>query len=145
MTWAITIATFLATVAAGVLLFLIFSRRGQIRDALREQRIERRIPAEIGLELASLNEPLIYEKAFTENASRHGARIVAKKPWRPNDHVVVRLPLGDGRSRARIAYCQALPGDAFAIGLQFSSVVHDWGTSSSDMSSDELSDHRYRK
>ena len=145
MTWALTIATFLGTMVAVLLMFFIFSRREQIRKALREQRTERRIPTEVGLEFSSLDEPIIYEKALTENASRHGARVVTKKHWRPNDHVLVRLPRWDGPSRARIAYCNALPGDACAIGLQFLSVVDDWVISRSDMSNDQRSGRPYRK
>ena len=142
--WPITIATFLGTVVAVLLMVFIFSRRKQIGAALREQRIERRIPAQVGLELSRLDEPLIYEKALTENASHHGARVVAKKPWQPNDHVLVRLPGWDSPSRARIAYCNALPRNAFVIGLQFPLMV-DWLTASSDMSNDELSSNPYRK
>jgi len=145
MVWAITIGTFLGTVVAALLIFFILSRRKQIREALREQRIEKRIPAEVGLELSSLNEPLIYEKAITENASRHGARIITKRPWRANDHVLVRVPRWDEPARARIAYCNALPGDECAIGLQFSFVVDDWVISRSDISNDERSGHPFRK
>ncbi len=137
MIWVITIATFLGTLVASVSMFFIFSRREQIREALREQRRERRTPAEVGLELSSLDEPFIHEMALTENVSRQGARVVTKKRWRTSDRVLVRLPRGDERSRARIAYCDALPGDAFAIGLQFSSAV--------DMSNSERSVHPYRK
>ena len=145
MTWATTIATFLGTIVAALFMFIIFSRREQILEALREQRIERRIPAEVALELSSLGEPLFYENALTENASRRGARVVAKRSWLRNDHVLVRLPRADERLRARIAYCNALPGDAFAIGLQFSSVVEDWVIPRSDMSDDDLSGRAYRK
>jgi hypothetical protein len=144
MVWVITIGVFLGTVVAVLLMFFIISRRKQIREALREQRIERRMPAEVGLELSSLDEPLIYEKAMTENASRHGARIITKRPWRANDHVLVRLPRWDRPSLGRIAYCNALPGDECAIGLQFSSVVDDW-VISRDISNDERSGHPFRK
>ena len=145
MVWGITIATFLGTVVAVLLIFFIFSRREQIRDALREQRTEKRVLAKVDLELCSLDERIIYEKAFTENASLFGARVVALKPWQPNDYVLVRLLPGNERSRARIAYCSALPGNAFAIGLQFSSVIFDWVISRSDSSNDKLSGHPYRK
>jgi hypothetical protein len=128
MVWAITIWTFLVTAIAALFMFFIFAQRKQIREALREHRIGGRIPAEGDLELSSLDEPLIYEKAHTENASRHGARVVASASWRPNDHVLVRLPACERPSRARIAYCNALRGDAFAVGLQFPSVVNDWVT-----------------
>ena len=141
MVWVITIATFLGTLVAVRLMFFIFS---QIREAAREQRIERRIPAKGDLEISSLDE-LIYDKALIENASRHGARVVAKKPWRPNDHLLVRLPQCVTPSRARIAYCNALPGDTFAIGLQFPSVVDDSMESKKDASNVEPLSHPYRK
>ena len=137
MVWLITIAAFLGTLIVSVSLFFIFSRREQIREALREKRRERRTPVKVGLELSSLDEPLTHEMALTENVSRQGARVVTKKRWRTSDRVLVRLPRGDERSRARIAYCDALPGDAFAIGLQFSSAV--------DLSNSERIVHPFRK
>lgn len=137
MTWTITIATFLGTAVAVLLVLFIFSRRAQIRqrvqEALREQRRERRIPAEVTLELSSLAEPYIYEKVPTENASRHGARVVSEKPWLLNERIVVRLPRADRHSRARIAYCRALPEGSFAIGLQFFSVLEHWLISRTEM------------
>jgi hypothetical protein len=144
MTWAITIATFLGTLLAALLGFSIFSRRQQILEILREQRVERRISATVDLELSKLDEPLSHEKALAENASRHGARVITEKPWRPNDHVLVKLPRKDKRSRARIAYCNALPRDAFAVGLQFVSAVDDWAISRSDSSNGGLL-HPYRR
>jgi hypothetical protein len=145
MIWMITIATFLGTGVAVLLMFFIFSRREQIREALREQRIERRTSAKVGVELYGLDEPHTHEMALSENISRHGARIVTKNRWRPNDRVFVRLPRGDERSRAQIAYCNALPGDVFAIGLQFSSAVDNWLISRSGMSNYQPSVHPFRK
>jgi|SRR5215510_10041654 len=94
MVWVITIATFLGTVAV-LLMFFLFSQTQQTREAVREQRIERRIPARGDLKLFSLDEPPIYDKAVIGNASRYGARVVTKKPWRPNDHLLVKLPQCD--------------------------------------------------
>ena len=129
MIWLMTIVTFLGAVVAAMLVFLFFFQREQIRAALRkpeQQRIEARIPTRVGLELSGPDEPLIYETSFTENVSRHGARVVTKRRWRPNDSVLVKLPQECLPSRARITYCQPLKGDQFAMGLQFSSVVYDW-------------------
>jgi hypothetical protein len=140
MVWVLTIATFLGTVAV-LLIFFIFSQRKQIRGAVRERRIERRIPAKGDLELYSLDELPIYDQALIENASRHGARVVTKKPWRPNGQLLVTLPQCNRPSRARIAYCSALYGGAFAIGLQFLSVVDD----SVKSSNIEPFSHPYRK
>ena len=129
MIWLITIAIFLGVVVAVMLVFGFFSQRERILAALRkpeEQRMEARIPTRVGLELSGPVEPLIYETTFTENVSRHGARIVTKRCWSPNDSVLVKLPQESLPSRARITYCQPLKGDEFAMGLQFSLAVYSW-------------------
>jgi len=120
---------FLGAVVAVMLVFWFFFQREQILAALgkpAEQRMEARIPTKVGLELSGPDEPLIYEITFTQNVSRHGARVVTKTRWRPNDSVLVKLPQERLPSRARITYCQPLKGDEFAMGLQFSLVVYDW-------------------
>ena len=129
MIWLITIVMFLGAVVAVMLVFWFFFQREQILAALRkpeQRRKEARIPTRVGLELSGPDEPLSYEITFTENVSRHGARVVAKRHWSPNDSVLVKLPQEPLPSRARITYCQPLKGDAFAMGLQFSSVVYNW-------------------
>ena len=142
MVWTITIATFLGTVITALLILWILSKKEQIRKALKERRVEKRIRVEVELELSS--PPLIHEKSLTENASHHGARIVSHKPLQPHDHVLVRFPFAQKPSRARITYCDALPKDAFAVGLHFSSVV-DGLISKSDISIEEGSSNLYRK
>lgn len=119
MIWAITIATFLGTVFAVALMFFIFFRREQ-------HRMESRTPARVGVEISGPDEPAIIEIALTENVSRHGARVVTKRHWQPNDSVIVKLLRGDRRSGARIAYCKPLKREAFAVGLQFSSARESW-------------------
>ena len=131
MIWLITIVIFLGAVVAVMFVFWFFSQREQILAALRkpeEHRTEARIPTRVGLELSGPDEPLIYEITFTENVSFHGARIVTKRRWSPNDSVLVKLPQERLPSRARITYCQSLKEDEFAMGLQFSLVVYycDW-------------------
>ncbi len=128
MIWLITIVTFLGAVVAAMLVFL-FVFREQILAALKkleQRRMEARIPTRVGLELSDPDEPLIYEITFTENVSRHGARVVTKRCWSPNDSVLVKLPQESLPSRARITYCQPLKGDEFAMGLQFSLLVYDY-------------------
>src|SRR6266436_9794193 len=129
MIWLITIVIFLGAVVAVMFVFWFFSQREQLLAALRkpeQQRMEARIPTRVGLELSGPDEPLIYEITFTENVSRHGARVVTKKRWRPNDTVLVKLPQERLPSRARITYCQPFKEDEFATGLQFSLAVYDW-------------------
>jgi hypothetical protein len=129
MIWLITIAIFLGVLVAVTFVDWFFSQREQILAALRkpeEQRMEARIPTRVGLKLSAPVEPLIYEITFTENVSRHGARVVTKRRWSPNDCVLVKLPQECLPSRARITYCQPLKGDEFAMGLRFSLVVYNW-------------------
>jgi hypothetical protein len=129
MIWLITIAIFLGVLVAVTFVDWFFSQREQILAALRkpeEQRMEARIPTRVGLKLSGPEEPLVYEITFTENVSRHGARVVTKRRWSPNDSVLVKLPQECLPSRARITYCQPLKEDEFAMGLRFSSVVYNW-------------------
>jgi PilZ domain len=127
MIWLVTIVIFLGVLLAVMFAFCFFSQREQLLAALKrseEQRIEARIPTRVGLELSGPDEPLIYEITFTENVSRHGARVVTKRRGSPNDSVLVKLPQSLS-CRARITYCQPLKGDEFAMGLHFSFVVYD--------------------
>src|SRR6201982_3361865 len=122
MIWLITIVIFLGAAVAVLFVFWFFSQREQILAALRkpeQQRMEARIPTRVGLELSGPAEPLIYEITFTENVSRHGARVVTKRRWSPNDSVLVKLPQESLPSRARITYCQPLKGDEFAMGVGY--------------------------
>jgi hypothetical protein len=119
MIWLITIVIFFGSVVVVMLVFWLFFRRKP-----GQRRFEPRIPTRVGLEISGPDEPLIYEITFTENVSRHGARVVTKRRWSPDDSVLVKLPQEGLLSRARITYCQPLKRDEFAMGLQFSSI--DW-------------------
>jgi hypothetical protein len=128
MIWLVIIVIFLGTVVAVMFVCWFLSEKERILAALRkpeQQRTEGRIPSRVGLELSGPDEPLIHEITFTENVSRHGARVVTKRRWSPNDSVLVKLPQESLPSRARITYCQPLKGDEFAMGLQFSFVDYD--------------------
>lgn len=130
MIWLISIVIFLGTVI-GVMLVFWFFQRERIRAALNrpeEHRLESRIPRRVALELTGPDE--LYEVTFTENVSPHGARILTKRSWSPNDNVLVKLPQEGCPSRARITYCQPLTGDEFATGLQFSLLVYWIGSQS---------------
>ena len=131
MIWFITIVTFLGA-AFAVMLVFCFLQRDRILAALnkpKEHRLETRIQSRVGVELSGPDEPLIHEITYTENVSPHGARVLTKRSWSPNDSVLVKLPQEGGRSRARITYCQPLGGDEFATGLQFSCLVYEWMSS----------------
>ncbi len=138
MVWVISVAIFLGTIVLVLTLSLVWSRRADIRAALKEHRRERRIAVDIAMELSNADEPFAHETAPTQNVSRHGARVLTKARWRPNDRVLVHLPRAVDRSQARIAYCAPISEHAFATGLKFLSPIKwelDW----------ERSDHPFGK
>jgi hypothetical protein len=123
--WVITIAVFVVTFAAGVLLPFLFSKRGVQREP-EQKRTERRIRFRVEVALISTDEPFIREITVTENVSRYGARVITKRWWRPNTGVTLRLLLKDLPYSARIAYCHPLGKDVFAVGMQFPLPVVSW-------------------
>ena len=129
MTWIFTVLLLisLGIFVAVMLGFFLYSRREEIREALRkpwQPRKEIRTQVRIGLELSSQGEPPAIDLTFTENISPHGARVVTRRRWRPNERVVVRMVQRERHTRARIAYCKPLiQGDAYAVGLELSSFI----------------------
>jgi PilZ domain len=92
------------------------SPRGQVFPF---HRAERRIPMEIGVYLEGNRQVPGAESAFTENVSERGARVVSVRRWEPNDRLMFTSRSGEFRSSARVAYCQPMQGDGFAIGVEF--------------------------
>jgi len=82
-------------------------------------RVENRIPMEIGVCLEGNRQVPGAEATFTENVSARGARVVSVRRWEMNDHLTLTSRSGEFRSSARVAYCQPLQGDGFAIGVEF--------------------------
>ena len=66
------------------------------------------------------------ESTFTENVSAKGARVVSVRRWEAGDRLTVSSRTGEFRSSARVAYCQPLQGDGFAIGLEFLETKGRW-------------------
>ena len=82
--WVVTVAVFLGTLVAGVLILFLLFQRDLIREALRKpehKRMESRTLARVEVELLSTDEPFIDEITLTENVSRYGARVVTKTRW----------------------------------------------------------------
>lgn len=66
------------------------------------------------------------EMTFTEDVSRHGARVLTARRWRANDRLQVTSLAGNFQSVARVAYCLPVSGEGFAIGLQLLSPNGRW-------------------
>ena len=89
-------------------------------------RTENRIPMEIGCHLEGNRQVPGAESTFTENVSSNGARVVSVRRWDPDDRLVFTARNGEFRSSARVAYCQPLQGDGFAIGVEFLDAKGRW-------------------
>ena len=83
------------------------------------QRAERRVPMEIGVYLEGNRQVPGAEATFTENVSERGARVISIRRWEANDRLTLSSRSGEFRSSARVAYCQPMQGDGFAIGVEF--------------------------
>ena len=105
---------------------------------LQSGRMEKRSVRAVAVELSSPELLHAPETTFTENVSLHGVRVVTKQPWRVGDPALVKSLEGDYfRSLARVTYCQRLPNNALAVGLELIRPAEEWGGSSNSMAARE--------
>lgn len=83
------------------------------------RRSESRIPMEIPVVLDGHQHMPGAENTFTENVSTRGARVVSIRHWEKGAQLTLLSRKGEFRSSARVAYCQPIHGDGYAIGLEF--------------------------
>ena len=93
---------------------------------LASKRTEDRIPMKVIVDLSSLDVRMPAQEGVTENVSPRGARVLTRRPWKPNDRLNVRSLLGNFRSRARVVYCVPVDKDQFAVGLQLFAAAGKW-------------------
>jgi hypothetical protein len=97
------------------------------RNALHPfHRAERRIPMEIPVVLQGHAQMRGSESTFTENVSARGARVVSARRWDKGESLTFASRTGEFRSLARVAYCQPLHGDGYAIGVEFVDPAGRW-------------------
>jgi hypothetical protein len=82
-------------------------------------RAEKRVPMEIPVLIDGHRQAPGSESTFTENVSVRGARVVTVRRWEQGEKLTFASRTGEFRSPARVAYCQPLQGDGFAIGVEF--------------------------
>ncbi len=82
-------------------------------------RADKRIPMEIPVVLDGHRKVPGTESTFTENVSAHGARVVSVRNWEKGEKLTLVSRTGEFRSSARVAYCQPLHGEGYAIGVEF--------------------------
>ncbi len=89
------------------------------------RRKESRISMKMFVNLHSPDNPT-FEVTPTIDISCHGARVVTKKIWRPNQQLSVRSIRGNLYSHARVVYCQPYADNFFVIGIEMDHPTGDW-------------------
>ena len=90
------------------------------------QRLEERHPLSVKVDLCSLDVRRPVGEGFTENVSRHGARVVSGKSWKRNERLNLWSAPGHMRARARVVYCEPMGPHSYAIGLQLLAATGKW-------------------
>ena len=88
------------------------------------RRKEDRVPLKMFVNLSSTDNPS-FEIASTIDISCHGARVVSRRNWLPNQQLSIRSIRGSLRSFGRVAHCQPYRDDRFVIGIDIYS-PGDW-------------------
>ena len=96
------------------------------RNTFSFQRRENRIPMEIPVTLDGHGFLPGVEATFTENVSAKGARVVSVRRWQKGAPLKLASRTGEFRSEARVAYCQPLRGDGYAVGVEFLQTSGRW-------------------
>src|SRR5260370_7331090 len=99
------------------------SRGGEVERGSHAStpRPGRRIARAVAVQLSTIEGSPSAEKAFTENVSSHGARVVTKQRWKAEGRVLLRSLESDFHSQARVVYCPLLPRNNSPFRLDLSS------------------------
>jgi hypothetical protein len=89
-------------------------------------RVEKRVPMAIAVHISGHQEVPGVETTFTENVSARGARVLSIRRWNRNDHLSFESLPGNFRAKARVAYCERLRDDGYAVGLEFLEPAGHW-------------------
>jgi len=92
---------------------------------VRVCRAEDRVPRKWFVKLSN---PVTdsFELTQTVDVSPHGALVLSKHFFRPNQQVLVRSIRSSFSSYARVAHCDSRPDGSFAVGLDLYRPAPDW-------------------
>ena len=93
---------------------------------LFDGRIEKRISMMLPVDLVVAEEMLVSERAVTVNVSPHGARVVTKRYWRPEEQPCLASLTSYFRLQGSVVYCQPLTNGDFCVGLKFRASFMGW-------------------
>ena len=89
-------------------------------------RLEKRIRLAIPVEIFSPQNPAAAERTTTENVSSLGIRVLTQRARDLNERLMISSLVGGLRTLARVVYCQRVPENRFALGLELSCRVELW-------------------
>jgi len=89
-------------------------------------RRETRTPMEVGVHITGHSALPGTEATFTENVSPKGARVLSVRRWKQNERLTIATLTGSFRALARVAYCQNVRDEGFAVGLEFLEPNGNW-------------------
>jgi len=96
----------------------------RVADVSLLHRKEVRVPLKTFVNLSSSDDPS-FEIAHTIDISSHGARVVTRRSWEPNQQLSIRSIRGSLKSLGRVAHCQPFTDKRFVIGIEIYS-PGDW-------------------
>jgi hypothetical protein len=82
--------------------------------------LEQGSPLATGLLLTSLESAGVLEFVTTDNVDFPGVRVLASKPWRPGEVVLLSSP-PEFHATAQIVQCRRLPNESYAIDIRLRS------------------------
>jgi hypothetical protein len=89
------------------------------------RRTENRTHLEVAITLVSLD-LANYEVTTTRNVSLHGACVLTKQHWAPNQRIDVRSLQGSFNGFARVVHFQQKKGPLVVMGLEFFFADGQW-------------------
>ncbi|MFZ0036338.1 MAG: PilZ domain-containing protein [Candidatus Acidiferrales bacterium] len=90
-----------------------------MRQPFVVQRAEKRVDMKVTALLVGSRGELGVERAFTENISPRGARVIAPTQWLSGDTILVALPDAHFTTAARITYSDPIGNGQYGMGLEF--------------------------
>jgi PilZ domain len=94
-------------------------------EARPSRRTEDRTPLQVSVTLLSMSVGT-YEVTTTQDVSLHGASILTKQHWQPNQRIDVRSLQGSFSGFARVVHCRQKSPAAFITGLEFFFTNGQW-------------------
>ena len=86
-------------------------------------RIEKRAKVKVPVHIVPVENAFIAETTTTVNISRHGARLLTSRRWRPGEQLALTLLSGEFQRYGRVIYCCPLTDGQFCVGLEFDASI----------------------